>query len=111
MAYRATVTLSTASHGLHMRPCILVAEAVHGLDVTLTFSRDGRTYAPRPDVMDIACAAMTLNLAGGTTFELTCDGPDAHEGFRRLRSVFADEEFAESTFEAHDPLAQDALDG
>jgi len=94
-----------------MRPCILVAEAVHGLDVTLTFSRDGRTYAPHPDVMDIAYAAVTLNLAGGTTFELTCDGPDAQEGFRRLKILFADGEMAGSTFEALDPLSQDALDG
>ena len=111
MAYRATVTLSLASHGLHATPCLLVAEAVRGLDVTLTFSRDGRTYAPRPYVMGILCAAATLNLAGGTAFELTCDGPDAREGFRRLRAAFADEEFAESTFEALDPLSEDALDG
>jgi phosphocarrier protein len=85
--YRRRVTVK-AEHGLHIRPCTLVAKAASGFDCRIRLANNGK-QADAKSVFDL----LTLAAGPGAELELEVDGPDAPDALEHLSALF-DTDFA-----------------
>lgn len=72
-----------AEHGLHIRPCTLVAQAALKFSSRVRLSLEGHE-ADGKSIMDL----MTLAAGPGAELDLEVDGPDAPDALEHLSALF-----------------------
>jgi phosphotransferase system HPr (HPr) family protein len=104
MSFRARVTLAGDPFGMHASPSAAVGREIAGFDAAIVFSQGDKrsTIDTAMAALSLLRAAAELDLACGSTFELTCDGPEAEEAFQALQAAFTQGHFAGSRFEVLD---------
>lgn len=85
--YRRPVTV-TSEHGLHIRPCQLLAQAAQKFRSTIRLSK-GDLQVDAKSVFDL----MSLAAGPGVVLELEATGPDAAEALQAVGELF-DQGFA-----------------
>lgn len=85
--YRRRVTVK-AEHGLHMRPCTLLAQAAKRFDSRIRLGNAGKKVDAK-SVFDL----LTLAAGPGAELDLEVDGPDAPDALEHLAALF-DSNFA-----------------
>jgi phosphocarrier protein HPr len=85
--YRRRVVVKSP-HGLHMRPCTIVAKTASQFDSRVRLRNVGK-QADAKSIMDLLTLAAEL----GTELDLEVDGPDAPDALEHLAALF-DSDFA-----------------
>jgi phosphotransferase system HPr (HPr) family protein len=80
--YRRRVTVK-AEHGLHIRPCTIVAQLALKFHSRIRLSLEGRAVDGK-SVLDL----MTLGAGPGAELDLEVDGPDAPDALEHLSALF-----------------------
>jgi phosphotransferase system HPr (HPr) family protein len=80
--HRRTVVVLT-EHGLHIRPCQLVAQLAQQFQARVGLARDGRS-ADAKSVFDL----MTLAAGPGVELELETEGDDAEAALQQIGELF-----------------------
>lgn len=80
--FRRTVTVK-APHGLHIRPCTLVAQQAMKFQSRIRLTKPG-VQADAKSILEL----MTLGAVHGAELMLEVDGPDAADALQQLAGLF-----------------------
>jgi phosphotransferase system HPr (HPr) family protein len=80
--FRRTVTVK-APHGLHIRPCTLVAQQAMKFQSRIRLTKPG-VQADAKSILEL----MTLGAVHGSELMLEVDGPDAADALQQLAGLF-----------------------
>lgn len=81
-SYRRSVVVKS-EHGLHIRPCTVLAQAAMKFQSRIRLSKPG-VQVDGKSILDL----MTLAAGPGAVLDLEVDGPDAAEAIEHVSALF-----------------------